>query len=1102
MAAGRATHSHKRTAALLFCTALVTPAFADSVSTSGADGFGRILFTLDPPAHSQVGVSGGVLTIHFDRKVAVDSNAIVQGLSAYVGSARADADGQTFRLALAQEIKPHVSSSANRLAVDLTPAGSSATPPDLSPPAPKEEAVDVTKLPVLPIRAGAYSTYSRLVFDWPRPLNYNMFPSAGHITLRFAGLASPDFAALERIAPPWVKHGGWRVEHGATIIEFTTDPGAKARTSRIGAKVVLDVMSPATDSTASEAAQKQAILAAANQLNGTPKAPTVSAVKPAGNNPQRQTNPSVPAAPAHNAPGTLFGAAPNPPKNIVPAIQPPPKPEVTAARTQDGATLNFPGAKTAAAFVRANVAWIVVEGGPAIDLSKLQAALGDFPASVDGSASGNLTTLRIGLKQPERIAAQMTPDHIAVSIASHAIATPVPLALTRDDDARHPAIASVVPGAAQAFRVTDPVVGDTLIIVPSQPGHAMPVQRNYLEFAALPTASGLVIDPVADDLDVTISQSRVSITRAGGLALTPPTVSIPSSVSALAAAGKSVAFIDFARWRSGPAAGLFASEQKLRARAASAEAREAFQGRLALARFYIANSFGAEALGLVRLMQTNDPALQSEPQLQIIRAAAEYMIGRYRDARADLTSTAFDNDRHAALWRGLTEAALENWPAARDALRTAQAVLKFYPAEWRDNAQIAMVNALMAGGDLEGAGRTLARLPENPSSAVTHDMELARAQLLARTGHAADADALFGEIEASGDEHAAALAVYDRVLCELDSRHITPKVATNELEALRFRWRGDRLELKTLRKLAVLYFARRDWRSGLQMLRQASVQFPEEEQGRAAQDEMRATFERLFLKGEADRMSPVRALGIFYEFIDLTPIGPKGDDMIRRMSDRLIAIDLLSPAAKLLKYQVDNRLDGVARAQVATRLAMLDLLDHKPKEALEALRTTRITGLPDDVTQQRMLLEARALAALKQWEQALDLLAVDESGDSTKLRADIYWESGNWEQAGVKSEELISSAADSPPSLSQADHQNLMRAAIAYSLADDQSALNRLHVRFGAKISGTTDADAFAIVTQKPDLQGIAFKDVAARVASIDTLQAFMTDFRRRYAAK
>ncbi len=191
---------------------------------------------------------------------------------------------------------------------------------------------------------------------------------------------------------------------------------------------------------------------------------------------------------------------------------------------------------------------------------------------------------------------------------------------------------------------------------------------------------------------------------------------------------------------------------------------------------------------------------------------------------------------------------------------------------------------------------------------------------------------------------------------------------------------------------------------------------------RQAQDDMRTEFESLFLKGNADRMPPVQALGLFYDFIDLTPIGPNGDEMIRHMADRLVTVDLLEPAASLLNYQVTKRLDGIARAQVATRLAMIDLLDHKPKDALEALRTSQVTGLPPDELHQRVILQARGLAALKQWDQALDMIATDDSVDSRQLRADIYWESGNWEVAGQKAEALAAPASTDTSGHSPAKH--------------------------------------------------------------------------------
>src|SRR5260370_29149388 len=106
-------------------------------------------------------------------------------------------------------------------------------------------------------------------------------------------------------------------------------------------------------------------------------------------------------------------------------------------------------------------------------------------------------------------------------------------------------------------------------------------------------------------------------------------------------------------------------------------------------------------------------------------------------------------------------------------------------------------------------------------------------------------------------------------------------------------------------------------------------------------------------------MKPVDALAMFSEFRELTPIGRRGDEMIRRLADRLAAVDLLDQAAELLQYQIDKRLEGAARAQVAAKLAMVYLTNRKPDRAIAALRTTPIAALSGALRQQPPSPEAR-----------------------------------------------------------------------------------------------------------------------------------------------
>ena len=1095
---------------------------ADKLTASADNGFGRLLFTLEPSAQVSAQVTSGVLTISFDRKVGITPSAVVQALPGYISSGRADADGKTLRFALSQPVRLHTSTSANHSAVDLVPQSFAGVPPDLPPPPkPGPKAVDVAKLPPLAVRVGSYQHFTRVVFDWPRNVPYAVFPGAGRLTIRFEALAKPDFSALTNNAPPWVKTASWRIDNGGTVVDLATDMASGYHDFRDGTHVVIDVLSPKTDADAYNPpgtakpsitalmpkkgnvspAQVAAIAATAAKLNGTPKPAepkkpqTKQAdVKPVANKPPQALQTAKPDAKPATPPAPQPGPAQAAAAQQTAAVQ-----AADTKLTRTGAVLTFPGAgrRGSAVFIRGLTAWIVLQDAAPLDAAKLKTELGNF-SDVDAATSAGLSVLRLSLKQSEHIAAVAEGSTLKVIIAPDAQASTLAIGFARNqDDPTHSSLSTLLPGATKVITLVDPVAGDELTVVPGAAGRGMAAERDFVEFSALETASGIVLLPLVDDLSVTVNATRVTITRPGGLSLTPPSMPTAATPEALAKGGSGPCFLDFARWKKITGGSFLATERRLRAATARLKPSEANNARLALARFYIANGFGAEALGLVEVMQSIDPALQSDMQLQTIRAAADYEMGRYRDAANALSASEFDSDRHAALWRGLIETALENWPQAHTDLDRAMPVIGDYADVMQARVRLAAAEAALGIGRLEVADAQLARLPRHLDRDLGLEAALDRARLYAAENRLRYASRLFAAVESSGDEQLAAQAIYYRINAELAAGVIKAPAAINALERLRFRWRGDILELKTLRKLASLYFAQKRWRQGLQSLRIVTANFPNDDLAAKAQDDMRSAFVDLFLKGKADSIPPVEALALFYDFIDLTPIGPDGDEMIRRMADRLVAVDLLGPAADLLKYQVTKRLDGVARAQVATKLAMIQLMNHKPQDALETLRTTQLSTLPDEVNHQRMLLEARALADEKQWDQALDLIAVDQSPDTVRLRADIYWKSGNWAVAAQKAEEALGTRWSDAQPLTGDERLMAMRAAVAYSLANDEVGLERIRDHFMAKMKTTPDASAFAVITQRIDLHGMAFRDVAAQVASVDSLTAFMKDLQK-----
>ncbi len=246
-------------------------------------------------------------------------------------------------------------------------------------------------------------------------------------------------------------------------------------------------------------------------------------------------------------------------------------------------------------------------------------------------------------------------------------------------------------------------------------------------------------------------------------------------------------------------------------------------------------------------------------------------------------------------------------------------------------------------------------------------------------------------------------------------------------------------------------------------------------------------------------MPAIDALSLFFDYRELTPIGRRGDEMIRRLAERLVGVDLLDQAAELLQHQVDNRLQGAARAQVATRLAVIYLLNHKPLKAQAVLRATRTGDLSRALRTQRLLLEARALSDSGRHDVALEVIDGIESREGNRLRADIYWAARRWQKAAEQIELLYGERWRSAEPLDTDERADILRAGVGYTLAEDAIGTARLRERYAAKFADQADRHAFSVVTVGLGTDSAEFRKVAHLVASADTLDAFLRDMRARY---
>jgi hypothetical protein len=237
-------------------------------------------------------------------------------------------------------------------------------------------------------------------------------------------------------------------------------------------------------------------------------------------------------------------------------------------------------------------------------------------------------------------------------------------------------------------------------------------------------------------------------------------------------------------------------------------------------------------------------------------------------------------------------------------------------------------------------------------------------------------------------------------------------------------------------------------------------------------------------------MPAIDALSLFYDFKELTPIGRHGDEMIRRLTDRLVSVDLLDQATELLQHQVDHRLQGAARAQVATRLAVIYLMNHKPDRALAALTTTRSPELPTEVRTQRQLIEARALSDIGRHDVALDVIGNLETREAIRLRSDVLWAAKRWRESAEQIELLYGDRWRDWRPLNEVERSDLLRAAMGYALDDDKLSMDRFAGKYAAKMAGGPDRRAFEVLTAPHGADTTEFRELSRAVAAVDTLDA------------
>lgn len=1090
-------------------------AFADAVRFAARDGYGRVAFEWDRPVRYSADVLGGDLVVQFERSVTMTPAAIAQALGAYIsGPPRVSPDQRTIAFPLRPNVTMRTFTVGSAVVVDLigppaqTAAAKPAPPTNASanPPANPNAPAGARAVAV---RTGQHPAFFRVAFDWPqtRP-GYRIERRGETVAIVFQGTGTLNLAGLNQRLPAANKGARVSYDNGQTTLIIPHG-------SALGVNDLATGNTIAVDLTNAPAPQQQA---AVTRPAGAAPAPPAEAAKPpaakpAPAKPEPQVaaaKPAPPAAPrplqgSQDAAAALKGqinaktevdASGN---RVTRAAQNGRADPLTSRPAEVSLTIPWTEPSAAAVFRRAEFLWVVFDRYQQVDVAKLAKEGAPYITFVEQLPYRNNTILRMVTRPDINPTTRRDGLDWVLDFRALPLRPTQAIEVNAQLERPQPNLFLPITEAGRTVAVEDPEVGDYLLIVPVIPlSYGVYPERSFTEVDLPATAQGVVVVPKSDGVRAQASRLGIDIDVDGGMALSRDGIQV---AGALGGDEDMQRLLNIADWQIGRADDYVRNKQALQYALGDERPDTRQQARLRLARFEFVNGFYPEALGILRVMVANDQDMENTAQFRALRGAALFMMRRYQEAAEDFNHFTLANEEDAHFWLAAARSQVSDPKAQAETMIQTGTLIRAYPRRVKIPLALMGVEATIAAGDDFGAQGFLDMIrKETPSVNELAAIDYMDGKLNEKIGELQVALQQFRKAEQSPSLMYSVLATRDRLELEHKLGTVTTAQLIEGLEQLRYRWRGDHTELEMLLRLADLYGEEKDYGTALRTLKITTSYFSGDERVNEAANKMTGIFEKLYLDGEADKLSPVTAIGLFEEFRSLVPPGEKGDEMIRKLADRLVSVDLLQQAALLLERQVQFRVTGLERARIGSRLALIYLMDEQPQKALDVLSDTATPEAGRELNAQRRRLEARALTDLNKVDEAVLLLGTDTTPETKQLRAEIYWRAQQWANAAAALSELAPEPEGT--TLSAQNARVVLDWATALTLAGDERTLVRVRQRYTVPMSDTPYRDAFALITT-PRERGVM--DVAAvrqQIEQAEQFKSFMIDYKDMIGGK
>ena len=751
-----------------------------------------------------------------------------------------------------------------------------------------------------------------------------------------------------------------------------------------------------------------------------------------------------------------------------------------------------------AAFERNGKLWLIFDHPQQIDIDNLKRTAGDLAQNI------------IQFPHPLGTIVQVTPaSGIKSSIRKEGLLWILDLytddlpsqdfkeltIFTQYDSLKQPYLYIPTVSAGNVISIIDPEIGDIIsVATTSQPHIGIKSAYHYPEFDILNTLQGLAFVINAPDIMLTRGNSGLTLRAQGrSLNITGDLDSLKRRQQLKDQAAETTSFnlqipqklIDMK---------FIDAVDKLKKDIITALPDEKNQFRIELAKYYIYNGLGTNALYIMNQFKKNKLPEADTEKFRTLSGIANFLARRYQEAAEDFAFGNLPQQSEGIFWRTLAQSAYEFKEPNNAVIFAHISLIRDYPQPIKDQiALVAARNALQTGDDLAAQNfiDILRSVPDRLRN-LNPQINYLAAKKLELQGYPRNAIKEYRNILHNSSAKYSALSRYDNAVLSQKIKAMPLKEAIAELEMLRFAWNEQEFKLKLLNKLSDLYLLDFDYYNALRVLNEAGSLARNPEQKQALSNRMIKVFEDIFLSNQADdKLSPVKALALYKDFNWLADMSPKKNAIIQRLADRLVAVDLLDRAFDLLNGLLHTAsLSPENRARIGARLAIINLFNHQPNQAIGILKQTYSSDLSPATSNPRRVIRARALSEVGQTDAALELLADDYSRNALIHKFKIYWNGGRWADAADTVKYLIEEPLPGQQ-LSNEQINYILDWATTLKKAGKETVLVRLRNKFLPYFANTKYHSIFNILTNQLEKDKVDIKEINSIVNDVQTFTGY-----------